>query len=252
MISIVMVFRLVSEEVHELWAITQKCINDILVTADTDYELIIIDNGSHDSKYIDSLKRTHVLWGEHHRFIQGTRLFRCDEHVTLSKAWNTGINQADGEYIMLANNDIYFHSPWMTRMIEPFQWPNRKIGICGIQHMSWRFFSFTEGSLCVLPASFREEFDLRKTDELYKDKPYPVVMDERFMYICDVDLNHRVQLAGYECIQVNNPPMQPKYLQHLGHSTINTLAFREDYLKNAHQDRIDLCNKWGFEPVIED
>lgn len=263
MISIIIIYRIRSEEHNELWELTNDSINGILATADEDYELIMIDNGSHDDRYANSLNQSHVLWGEMFKHIQGFRQFRFEEHVQLGKAWNTGIHQADGEYIMLINNDILYHeTSWMTRLLEPFNWTEEErlerrikseVGIVGIQHMSWYKFAFVEGVVITFPAKFKEDFDLRSEVEEYADYAYPVVMDEQFMYISDVDFSYRVQQAGFEVIQVNHPPLQPRFLQHLGHRTIITLAGSdEDFVAITHKDRIDLCKKWGFDPQIND
>ncbi len=144
---------------------------------------------------------------------------------------------------------MYFETPgeksWVMRMIEPFADP--VMGIVGIQHMSWGpFGGFVEGSLFAFPASFKDEFNLTP------DETRVTLMDEQFMFICDVDLNHRVQKSGYKTIQVSNPALQPKWLQHLGHRTIHDLQFKEDFVEITHDDRVALCIKHGFDPQVID
>lgn len=250
MISIIMVFRIIDPAFRELWDVTTRCINSLMATPDVDYELIVIDNGSHDATYAESLHTYALLWKKmQFAHFMGFRQLRFNEVVPLAKAWNEGIHQADGDWLMLANNDIvFFEAPWMSRMIEPFSWPDRKIGVVGIQHMSWYKFAFVEGSLFVIPASFREEFNISD------DEDRAEIFDDQFTLSCeDVDFNHRVQMAGYEVIQVNDPPLQPRFLQHLGHRTVSTLqGTRENYIKLSHQNRVRLCEKWGFPPQIVD
>jgi hypothetical protein len=121
------------------------------------------------------------------------------------------------------------------------------MGIVGIQHMSWGpFGGFVEGSLFTFPASFKEEFNLTP------DETRVSVMDESFAFICDVDLNHRVQKAGYKTIQVTGPALQPAWLQHLGHRTIQDLQLKEDFVRITHDDRVKLCIKHGFDPQVVD
>jgi len=254
MLSIIVVFRIRSQKDHALWDLTAKSINGILETADQDYELIIIDNGSLGSEYTEALVRSSGVWGLLFPHIQGTRIIRMDRPESLSKAWNTGVHQADGEYIILANNDIVYHQKgWMTRMIEPFDWEDRRIGIVGIQHMSWYKWAFVEGSLFAIPTSFREMFDLREVPE-ENDPPYAVVFDEQFTLSCeDVDFNYRVQQAGYETIQVTGPALQPTYLQHLGHRTIQSLSGTyENIITITHENRVRLCRKYGYPDQVVD
>src|SRR5690606_22026866 len=108
-------------------------------------------------------------------------------------------------------------------------------------------FAFVEGSLFAFPTHFRDEFDLG-------GESYPVVFDERFSLSCeDVDFNHRVQQAGYHTIQVNNPPLQPLWLQHIGHQTIETMkGTDEDIVRITHENRLLLCEKWGVPERIND
>ena len=246
MISFVMAVRIRDKDFEKLWLLTLESIQGILKTVEEQFELIVIDNGSHSDRYITDLHRVSALWGEMHPNMEGFRALRFDEHVSLPKAWNEGINQSDGDWIAIINNDIIYHEKgWVTRMIDTFKTKDN-VGIVGIQHMSWAYFSFVEGSLFMFPGSFKEEFNLNDEDDAIK------VFDEQFMYICDVDFNRRVQDAGYVTMQVDNPPLQPMSLQHLGHRTINTLAHHTDFVAITHEDRVKLCVKYGYDPLIND
>lgn len=250
MISIISVFRIRDPLFrNELWDMTLKSYRGILETADQDFELIIIDNGSHDQSYADELKQETSIWNLYNPLIEGIRILRFDSQEPLAKAWNVGIGQADGNYIMLANNDIvYYENGWMSRMIEPFSMINRNIGIVGIQHMSWYKWAFVEGSLFVFPREFIDKFKLSDSET------YPKIFDEQFTLSCeDVDFNARVQEAGYEVIQVTNPALQPRWLQHLGHRTIQSLAGTdENIIEITHENRIRLCRKYGVDERIID
>jgi glycosyltransferase involved in cell wall biosynthesis len=250
MLSVIVAIRIRDERFIDLWNLTMKSINGMLDTSDVDFELIVIDNGSHDSRYAGSIQQSSVIWDRVFTNVKGSRVLRFEEPISLAAAWNEGVNQSDGDFIMLANNDIVYHEKgWMSRMIEPFSAPDRKIGIVGIQHMSWYQFAFVEGSLYVFPATFKEEFDLSDPDD-----PVVRIFDERFTMSCeDVDFNRRVQDAGYKVMQVDNPPLQPLSLQHIGHQTVNTmLGTDEDYIKLSHENRVRLCEKYGIPPKITD
>lgn len=252
LLSIVMVYRIRSDEFRDLWKITLNAIDGILKTADRDFELIVVDNGSITMEYASELAQRAMVFDKLCPYVKGFKHFRIEEPAALSKAWNLGVYQADGDYVVMSNNDIVFHEiGWMSRLIEPFSFPNRKIGIVGIQHMSWYMAGgFVEGSLFAFPASFKEEFDLRETPEV---EDYPIIFDEQFQLSCeDVDLNLRVQKAGYETIQVDNPPLQPRFLQHLGHRTQQTMAGFEDVIEISHESRVKLCRKYGWPEEIKD
>lgn len=245
MISIVMTVRIRDDQFKKLWMLTLESIQGILNTITEQFELIVIDNGSHSPSYTNELKAMSSIWGLSHPNMEGIRILRFDEHVSLAKAWNEGVRQADGDYILIANNDIIYHQKgWEKRLQDTLR---EGVGIVGIQHMSWAYFSFVEGSLFMFPSSFKEEFDLQPDNDEKVE-----LFDERFEFICDVDFNKRVQEAGYSTVQVNSPPLQPLYLQHLGHRTINTLASFYDYVGATHEDRIKLCEKWGYDPQIND
>lgn len=250
--SLVMVYRIRNDQLDELWHITLNAIEGILRTADKDFELILIDNGSHDDRYAKELGVRAQSFDQKSSFVKGLKQMRFDQPVALSKAWNMGCYQADGDYVIMSNNDIVFHElGWMSRLLEPFTWQNRKIGIVGIQHMSWYKWSFCEGSLFAFPAKFITDFDLRTSPEV---SDYPLVFDEQFTLSCeDVDFNARLQAEGYETIQVNDPPLQPRFLQHLGHRTIQSMAgTEENIIEISHENRIRLCRKYGYPDQIID
>lgn len=250
MISVVVTYRIRDDAFNDLWELTLRSINGLLKTADVPYELIFMDNGSWSTKYAQELHQQSSLWYGY-EYLEGFRQIRFEENMSLSRVWNEAIHQADGDYVMLANNDIIYNERgWMSRMLEPFSWQDRKIGIVGIQHMSWGHFAFVEGSLFMFPTSFREQFSIEEPNDAHF---YNMVMDESMYYICDVDINRRIQDAGYETIQVNDPPIQPRWLQHLGHRTLNTLAgSSESVVDITHKDRIALCRKYGYPDQIID
>ncbi|MDR3642697.1 MAG: glycosyltransferase [Candidatus Doudnabacteria bacterium] len=67
-----------------------------------DYELILIDNASTDKKSIKFFKRN------------ADKYFRFDKIISLSKAWNKGIELSEGKYVAVVNNDVVVPSNWFA------------------------------------------------------------------------------------------------------------------------------------------
>lgn len=67
-----------------------------------EYELILIDNGSTDKKSISFFKQN------------ADKYFRFNKIVSLSKAWNKGIELSEGKYIAVTNNDVVVPPDWFT------------------------------------------------------------------------------------------------------------------------------------------
>ena len=88
---------------------TQRFISSIRDNTDTDYELIVIDNGSTSESTKDYLERNADVY---HRFEQTT---------DLAKAWNKGIALSEGRFILIANNDTVVPPRWFPPMKDIFE-----------------------------------------------------------------------------------------------------------------------------------
>ena len=78
---------------------------------ETDYpaELIVIDNGGNpdDTDYLLGLLREGKI----------NTLIRNKENMHFAFAWNQGIKIANGDYLVLTCNDIFFGPKWLSKMI---------------------------------------------------------------------------------------------------------------------------------------
>ena len=93
--------------------ILSKCINSILEkTMYKNYEIIIIDNQTTDSKtleYFDDLIKTH----------QHIRILQYDQEFNYSAINNFAVSHAKGELIGLINNDVeVISNHWLTEMVQ--------------------------------------------------------------------------------------------------------------------------------------
>lgn len=89
--------------------ITKRCVSSLEEFTTTPYEIIIIDNASSDknaTSYYQDLQ--HVQ-------------YRFDERVSLSEAWNKGIELAKGEIVAVINNDTVVPPDWELPLIETLE-----------------------------------------------------------------------------------------------------------------------------------
>lgn len=86
---------------------TKRCLESIRrYTTDIEYELIVIDNGS-DQETIDYLTSQPDL-----------KLIVNKENLGFAGGCNQGICVAEGEYIMLLNNDTLVTEKWLYNMVQ--------------------------------------------------------------------------------------------------------------------------------------
>jgi len=89
------------------WHYTGNCLGRVREHTPEDHEVIIIDNGSTHgkdmyAKYCD----------KYHRF---------EENQGVSKAWNKGIELAEGEFICILNNDVEVFEYWLGDLLQGLQ-----------------------------------------------------------------------------------------------------------------------------------
>jgi|GEM_PF-4003872 len=92
----------------------QQCLDTLRSkTAYRQYELILIDNGSIE-------KSTHRLLEREEK--KGARIVRVDEPFNYSRLNNLGAKSAQGEHLLLLNNDIEIIEPqWLGALVEQSQ-----------------------------------------------------------------------------------------------------------------------------------
>jgi GT2 family glycosyltransferase len=89
----------------------KNCINSIRKKTDySNYEIIIVDNGSEDQKtlhYLREIKQSGIAV-----------VFRDEGDFNFSRLNNLGVQHANGEYVLLLNNDIEVESQgWLSEMV---------------------------------------------------------------------------------------------------------------------------------------
>ncbi len=91
---------------HNQLSYTRQCVESILSRTDENYELIFVDNGSTDGTpdYLQSIDGAKVILNSHNR--------------GFAPANNQGIQIAQGQQILLLNNDTIVTTGWLEGLLE--------------------------------------------------------------------------------------------------------------------------------------
>ena len=226
----------------DLWDMTKKAMEGLIFTMSQPWQLLFINNGSTDQTR-DEFEHLAPTWTW--QYFAGYKAHNYGRTVGLASAWNRGWKmhlalEPRPEYVVFANNDIVFHKfGWWDKMRQRL---DGGLDLVGIQEMTWYKFRFVEGSLFAARSEVLETL---------QEKPGRL-FDTRFRLSCeDVDLSQRFLKAGLKIGQVHD--VQPSYLVHAGHATINHRSMRgDDLVTKMHQSRRELCKKWGYPEKVED
>jgi GT2 family glycosyltransferase len=96
--------------------ITKRFVSSIRQYTGENYELILIDNQSSDKSTIKFIRES------------GDKYYRFDKRVSVSEAWNKGLDLSEGEYLAIANNDVIVPREWFEKLKKPFE-KDKKCGI---------------------------------------------------------------------------------------------------------------------------
>lgn len=106
---------------NQLWC-TKECVESIQSYTTQLHEIVFVDNGSIDGTI--AWLRDRVAQHDNYRLIEnGTNL-------GFAKGCNQGIEAAQGEYILLLNNDVVVTTDWLAGLLECYQ-RKAMVGIVG-------------------------------------------------------------------------------------------------------------------------
>jgi len=196
---------------------TRMCINSIFRFTKPSYELVLVDNGSTDgtTKYFHSLEQggvTPVTRGM--KGPEGIHVIYNKKNLGFAAGVNQGIKKAQGEYLLLLNNDTIVTPNWLDNLLNCLT-SCHLIGMTGPRS---NFAAVT--GLDGLELNSLEEIEVfaRRFNQADPEKWFPVewlpgfcllikrqaieaigLLDERFDYglMEDVDLGRRANQAGY-------------------------------------------------------
>lgn len=232
------------------WSYTEQCLASLQATTDEPYELIIVDNGSTDGTV------------EHLRRRPGVTLITNPDNKGFPAAVNQGIRAAQGEQILLLNNDVLLTSGWLRRMLDALR-SAPEIGLVGpctnctagtqrinasyalreLEDFAWKWSETRRGlrrnvpeltGFCLL---FRREVVARVG-----------LLDERFgigVYE-DVDYALRAIQAGFQLVIAEDV-----FVHHFGHRSFHGAGLDQEVI--AARNRQLFQEKWAgvASPLIE-
>ena len=101
----------------------KKCVHSIFEKTDYPaYELIVLDNESHDSEALEFLAELKKR--------DGVRVERIDDAFNYSRLNNRGVELSRGSFVALLNNDVeVLHADWLTEMVSRAMQP--KVAMVG-------------------------------------------------------------------------------------------------------------------------
>lgn len=103
---------------HNQLKYTRMCIESISRCTHYPYKLVLVDNGSTDDT------------DRYFRSLYGAAVIREDVNVGFPRGANAGLKAADGEYVVLLNNDTIVTDGWLTKLVQAAQ-GDVKVGIVG-------------------------------------------------------------------------------------------------------------------------
>lgn len=140
--------------VYRVESYLKRCIGSILAQSFSDFELILIDDGSPDKcgaicdEYAAKDPRVHVIH---------------QENAGLSAARNAGIDwmfaNSDSEWLTFVDSDDYIHPEYLARMLHAVLKENVKICVCNATQSA-----FTDNEEDFVPEKYETEYAYSNKD----------------------------------------------------------------------------------------
>jgi len=199
----------------------EGCLSSLQKQAFRDFEIIVVDNGSHDDS-LDFLKRS---YGD------TIRVIPLPNNMGFAGGNNEGIKVAKGKYIGLLNNDTEVDSEWLARLVACME-SNPRAGMVGSKILNYyrRDEIDNTGHLLYPDGLNRGRGRLEKDQKQYDDKKEILFpsgcaalyrrdmldaiggFDETFFaYGDDTDIGLHGRYLGYEAIYCPEAVIYHKY-----------------------------------------
>lgn len=93
---------------------TIECLDSIRSQRYKDYEVVLVDNGSHDADYAALRKYLSKRGGK-------VRLFRLKKNLGFTGGSDYGLGKARGNFMLFLNNDTFVDRNFIAELLKPFQ-----------------------------------------------------------------------------------------------------------------------------------
>nr|WP_269808074.1 glycosyltransferase [Pseudomonas agronomica] len=230
-------------------SLTIQCINSVLRnTTWPNYQLIVVDNGSQDgtADYLERLRNE----------VPTVKVILNPDNRGFATANNQGLREADGDILLLLNNDTIVPGGWLDPLVMHLREPS--IGLVGpvtnavgneakieisytdIQQMqafadrytgAHKGRSFDIQMLAMFCVAFRRGI----LEEVgYLDEAFGIGLFE------DDDYSRRVQAAGYRTVCAED-----SFIHHYGQASFRKLIASGEYQALWDKNQAYFESKWG-------
>lgn len=103
---------------HNQLEYTRMCVESLARCTRYPYKLVLVDNGSTDGTE------------QYFRSLEGAVVIREEENLGFPRGTNAGIKAADGDYVLLLNNDTIVTDGWLTTLVQAAE-SDERVGIVG-------------------------------------------------------------------------------------------------------------------------
>lgn len=182
----------------------KDCLDSLMHQTYSEFETIIVDNGSTDSSY---------RWVEEYKDITFKRL---NQNYGFSRAINEGIYLAEGEYVLLLNNDTILDERFLEEMVIAIEKHPKIFGVSSkmIAYHNHQIMDDAGDEYTILGWTLKrgdgkgvtqytkdnKVFSACAGAALYRKKVFEEIgyFDEVFFaYMEDVDIGYRARIYGY-------------------------------------------------------
>jgi GT2 family glycosyltransferase len=133
--------------------VNKRFVSSIRQYTDCAYELILVDNASTDKQSVEFFRTN------------ADKYFRFDKIISLSKAWNKGIELSTGRYIAVVNNDIVVPPDWFAPLKQTLD-TNKKAGMVSPMTLWLMKGDFINYLMKRLNNNYEKPYKLRKFKEI--------------------------------------------------------------------------------------
>jgi len=227
----------------------RMCLDSIRQHTPEPYEVIVVDNGSRDHTISLCVERR-------------VRFIRFPDNRGFPVACNAGLRLANGELILLLNNDVIVSGRWLSNM-QACLLNDPSVGIVG----PYTNYASGEQRLKELPYETLDQYmqmsahinqpDASRWREVSRLVGFCMLMrrevvdqvgllDERYTpgHYEDDDYCHRVRMAGYKLMLAGDT-----FVHHLGSASFRKQPSRQ-LRRVLHRNRQLFIRKWGFDPRV--